>query len=181
MRRIALLGLLGLSIPAAAAPPPEPSEFKIAFWFRRNDPLNTFEFQVYNVRKGEYNPAAVEAWLARIGRDFPGYNAYIKDVRIAPGEEAKKKVAAAIIDEHIATGGPYTGLGLHGTRDRIFGSAIGSLYHSQGLGIASEAPRFSGGPGFAHPLRSLPGVGGGAGAFSPPPYPFPIPYPRPHP
>jgi hypothetical protein len=179
MRRIALLGLLALSIPAAAAPSPEPPDFKIAFWFRRNDPLNTFQFQAYDVRKGEYNPVVVEAWLDRIGRDFPGYIAYVKDVRIAPGEAARQKVAATIIDEHIATGRPYTGLGLHGIHDRIFGSAIGPLYHAQGLGLTSEAPRFVGGPGFAHSPRSLPGVG----AYSPPSYLFPVPYPypRPHP
>src|SRR5512135_165592 len=188
MNRLASLGPLALVLAgparAAAAPPPGPPDLRIAFWFRRNDPLNTFQFQAYDIRKGEYNPAVVEAWLTRIRRDFPAYKAYVKDVRLAPGEEARRKVAATIIDEHIATGGPYTGLGLHGIQDRIFGGAIGSLYHPQGLGLTSEAPRLSGGPGSARPLRSPPEVGGGgSGAFSPPSYPSPVPYPypRPHP
>ncbi|HMB08849.1 MAG TPA: hypothetical protein VKP69_34620, partial [Isosphaeraceae bacterium] len=100
MIRLALLGPLTLVLAgpalAAAAPPPEPPDFKIAFWFRPNDPLNTFQFQTYDIRKGEYNPAVVEAWLTRIRRDFPAYKAYVKDVRLAPGEEARRKVAATI-------------------------------------------------------------------------------------
>jgi len=186
MRRLALLGLLALGLPATAGPPPEPPDFKIAFWFRRDDPLNTFQFQAYDLRKGQYNPAVVEAWLTRIQRDYPSYKAYIRDVRLAPGEEARKKVASVIIEEHIATGGPYTGVGLHGTRDSIFGNAVGSFYHPPGFGLTSEAPRYFGRAEFAKPLRGLPEVGNGlgsAGVVSPPSYPFPVPfpYPRPHP
>ena len=167
---MALLGTL--TIPAAA-PPPEPPDFKVAFWYRRNDPLNTFQFQIYDVRKGEYDAAAVASWLGRVARDFPGYRAYVHDVRASPGEEPRRKVASVIIAEHIITGGPNGGYGLR--------SGGGSSYRGLDFGLMSGAPSGPAGPGVSRPFRSLPGVGGSPPSLPSYPFPVPYPYPRPHP
>ena len=63
---------LGCSSPAApgsqATPPGQPSDaanqtdFKVVVWYNRDRPLETFKYQIYDVRKGEYTPA-VDAWL----------------------------------------------------------------------------------------------------------------------
>jgi hypothetical protein len=139
---LVLLGLLGLP---AVAPPDEAPDFKVAFWYQRRDPLNTFQFQIYDIRKGEYNPVAVAAWLERMAHDFPGYKAYVNDVRVAPGEEPRKTVASVIIAEHIIAAGPYGGYGLRGDTGAF----------SRGLDFGKTGARPS-----PRPLRTLPSVGG---------------------
>jgi hypothetical protein len=162
---LVLLGLLGL---ATDAPPSEAPDFKVAFWYQRRDPLNTFQFQIYDLRKGEYNPLAVAAWLDRMARDFPSYKAYVNDVRVSPGEEPRKKVASVIIAEHILTGGPNGGYGLRG------GPGVFPPRLDFGIGGPPTMSR-----GISRPLRSLPGVGGSPPSLPSYPFPFPYPYPRP--
>jgi hypothetical protein len=164
---LALLGALAV----ADTPPDSPSgppDFQVAFWYQRRDPLNTFSFQVYDVRKGEYNPVAVAAWLGRMAREYPGYKAYVHEVRVSPGEEPRRKVASVIIAEHILTGGPNGGFGLH--------SVPGVFSRGLDFGFMGQAP-------ISRPFRSLPAVGGSPPTLPTIPYsfPFPYPYPRPHP
>jgi hypothetical protein len=142
MALLVLLVLLGLP---AVAPPDEAPDFKVAFWYQRRDPLNTFRYQIYDVRKGEYNPVAVAAWLDRMAHDFPGYKAYVNDVRVAPGEEPRKKVASVINAEQIRTGGPNGGPGLRGDTGAF----------NRGLNFGNFGARPS-----PRPSRTLPSVGG---------------------
>ena len=37
-------------------------DFKVVVWYRRDRPLETFKYQIYDLRKGEYTPA-VDDWL----------------------------------------------------------------------------------------------------------------------
>jgi hypothetical protein len=156
-----------LGLPPDSSPAEAPA-FKVAFWYQRRDPLNTFHFQIYDVQKGEYNPVAVAAWLDRMAREFPGYKAYVNDVWVTPGEVSRKKVASVIIAEHIQTGGPNGGYGLRGSP--------GTFYRGLdfGIGVPPSIPR-----AVSRPFRSLPGVGGSPPTL--PTYPFPVPYPRPVP
>ena len=50
-------------------------------WYRRADPLVTFNYQVYNLRKGEFTPA-VEAWMSEVHGKYPAYTAFTRDVNL---------------------------------------------------------------------------------------------------
>ncbi len=41
---------------------PKGTDFVVLVWYRRDDPLGTFEHQFYDVRKGEYT-SGVDDWL----------------------------------------------------------------------------------------------------------------------
>ncbi len=52
-------------------PVPDHADFIVLIWYRRDDPLGTFQDQVYDVRKGEYTQA-VDDWVRTIrGRNTP--------------------------------------------------------------------------------------------------------------
>src|SRR5437867_2934717 len=69
---------------APSAPPPAAAaDYKIAFWYHRSDPLNTFHYQVYDLRQGQYT-GAVEDWLRTMQANHPDYAAYVKDLRLKP-------------------------------------------------------------------------------------------------
>ena len=38
------------------------ADFKVVVWYRRNDSLGTFKYEIYDVRKGEYT-AKVDEWV----------------------------------------------------------------------------------------------------------------------
>src|SRR5262245_42775378 len=44
---------------------PVRADFVVLVWYRRNDPLGTFQYQVYDVRKREYTEA-VDTWVREI-------------------------------------------------------------------------------------------------------------------
>ena len=46
----------------AARPRPSRADFVVLVWYRRDKPLETFQYQVYDVRQGEHT-AAVDAWV----------------------------------------------------------------------------------------------------------------------
>jgi hypothetical protein len=140
-------------------------DVKIAFWYSIDDPLGTFHKRVYDLRKGEYPAAQVDAWLKTMSKDFPRYRAYICSVRLDqfPGATESEKITAVSTQELR----PFLDAGLG--QLRLFSRSV----PSQSLGVT-------------RPLRPLnPTLGSpGAAGFSNPPsysYPFPYPYPRPHP
>jgi hypothetical protein len=182
--RLLLVALLLLPLPAAAgAPPPD---YKVAFWYRRADPLSTMQHQVYDVRRGEYTPAVAD-WLRTMRTTRPDYEAYIKDFFLDPtsGESAKKQLATMILREYRDRGGPYGGYGLRDAQGIYGPGGLPALIPVPRLGLPaapafrSDASAYSRGYGF---LNS-------PGANRPPPYalpptttsPFPYPYVRPHP
>jgi hypothetical protein len=176
--------------PASADPAARPPDYKIAYWYRRSDPLNTFRFRAYDLRKGQYT-AAVDRWLQTMQADHPDYAAYVKDLRLKPDsvEGEGKQIATAILQENIAQGGPNGGTGVRDLYG-IYGGGLNRLL-SPGLGPARPLPGrddgvslYSRGYGF---IKS-PGANRPPGFLASPyqgsqgiPGPFPFPYVRPHP
>jgi hypothetical protein len=58
--------------PRAVRRPPGRADFVVLVWYRRDDPLGTFKYEVYDVRKGEYT-AAVADWIREIRTKYPAY------------------------------------------------------------------------------------------------------------
>jgi len=152
---------------ASAAP-----DFKVAVWYDLRRPVETFRFQTYDVRKGQYTPA-VEEWLDLMTRRYPNYLAYVKPIRLRKdgGTEAEQ-VAAAIDRERIVAAGFVIG-----PRPSAVAPFIETGTRPRGWGTAAPA-RIGGSP-----VRSFSAPGsGGLRPISPSnPSPFPVPYPRPHP
>jgi hypothetical protein len=113
---IGLIGMLAAASLAKAGVPPGPGEaagsrgrdragpplmsradYVVLVWYRRDDPLATFQYQVYDVRKGEFTQA-VENWIKNVQRDFPGYIVHVRDVdlRKTKGDTEKLKVGSVI-------------------------------------------------------------------------------------
>ena len=83
----------------AVRPVPVPSrtDFIVLIWYRRDDPLGTFEHQIYDVRKGEYTPA-VDDWVRETRAKYPGYVVLMKSVDLSRerGQTEKLKVGSVI-------------------------------------------------------------------------------------
>lgn len=183
---LALLTAFGAhdrSVPARAQAPSRPAgsvstspariDYKVITWFRRDQPLATFKYQIYDVRKGEYSPA-VDAWLELMRTKHAGYEVTVRNVDLAreKGQTEMLKVGSVIRRELAAAAG------LEG----IFvgdGTATG----------LNRLPTFMPGlgPPTARPERNRPEPVGpriDRSLYANPPthgYPFPVPYPRPHP
>jgi hypothetical protein len=149
----------------------ERPDFKVLVWYRRDDPLGTFKYEIYNVRKGEYT-AAVDAWVRNIETSYPAYLVLVRgvDLKRERGETEKLKVGSVIKRELIAAAG-MSGVFLDG------GPSVGP---GPGLEV-SRAP----GPAASTGSRNRPlgSAGTDRSYLNPPPTPFPVPvpYPRPHP
>jgi hypothetical protein len=177
------LGALDRTLPAHAQAPSKPAganstssariDFKVITWFRRDQPLATFKYQIYDVRKGEYTPA-VDAWLELMRTKHPAYEVTVRNVDLAreKGQTEMLKVGSVIKRELAAAAGlegVFVGDGIATRLNRLpaFTPGLGSSTAPQGL--------FRPGPSRPRIDRSL--------YANPPSYgfPFPVPYPRPHP
>jgi hypothetical protein len=150
-----------------AAEIPAQADYKVAFWYRRNQPLDTFRYQIYDVRAGQYTPA-VDAWLETLRTKYPHYEAFIRDVDLSrePGETESLKVGAVIRRELLVAAGRQ-GVFLGGNPSRYWpGTAEAPLLPIPSLG------RLPGSAGLSVPWTVRPPT---------PSMPFPYPYPRPHP
>ncbi|KAJ3058103.1 hypothetical protein HK102_010691, partial [Quaeritorhiza haematococci] len=80
---------------AQEAPRPEPAapraDYKVVAWFDLARPIASFQYQVYDVRKGDYTPA-VEAWVAMMAAKFPNYDVAVRDVAAGPTVFVKNKL-----------------------------------------------------------------------------------------
>jgi hypothetical protein len=171
------------AVPARAQAPSKPAgppsnshshiEFKVITWFRRDQPLATFKYQIYDLRKGEYTPA-VDAWLDLMRSKHPAYQVTVREVDLAreKGQTEMLKVGSVIKRELAAVAGLegiFVGDGTAAGISRLpaFTPGLGSTTAPQGL--------FRTGPPGPRIDRSL--------YANPPSYgfPFPVPYPRPHP
>lgn len=158
--------------PAAAVGPGEAAgsrvrraDLEILVWYRRADPLGTFKYQVYDVRKGQYT-AAVGAWVDDIRKKHPAYIVIVRDLDLKrePGETESLKVGSVI------------------KRELMVAAAFAGI-------IPGAAPNVGPGPfspGIAQParLQPLPRPLSNDRTYlapNPAPFPFPYPYPRPHP
>ena len=67
---------------SGSAPGYAHADFKVLVWYRRADPLATFKYQVYDLRKGEFTPAVV-AWIKTVNAKYPTYTAFTRDVDLS--------------------------------------------------------------------------------------------------
>jgi len=154
--------------PAAAS---GQTDFKVVVWYRRDRPLDTFKYQIYDVRKGQYTPA-VDAWLQLLRTRYPAYDVSIREVDLtrAQGATESLKVGSVIKRELLAAAA-------------LEGIVIGDGL--PGLQVRSVAPR-TGLPAARGTIGrpALPGSSlRGSNDLNPPgpSFPVPVPYPRPHP
>ncbi len=79
------------------------ADFKVVVWYRLDRPLDTFKYQVYDLRKGQYT-AAVDAWIELMRTKYPGYYLAIRDVRLGheQGDTEMLKVGAVVKRELMA-------------------------------------------------------------------------------
>ena len=170
--------MLGQQAPAQAANPSSASgarqpaatkgDYKIAFWFRREKPLESFQYQAYDLRKGEYT-REVDDWLAVMQSKFPGYVAFVRDVDLAhvKGETEPLKVGAIVQEELWAAA----------AREGIFLNPQARITSGRSqVPITRIERRFP-----LVPTQPL-GSSGFTNLGPPEPsFPVPMPYPRPHP
>jgi hypothetical protein len=183
---LALLAALGApdrAVPARAQSPadragsvstsPARIDFKVITWFRRDQPLATFKYQIYDLRKGEYTPA-VDAWLELMRTKHPGYEVTVRNVDLTreKGQTEMLKVGSVIKRELAAVAGLegiFVGDGIVPGLNRL-----PTLTPGPGSPTARQGS-FRSGPLGPQVDRSL---------FANPPssgFPFPVPYPRPRP
>ncbi len=142
-------------------------DFKVVVWYRKNDSLGTFKYQVYDVQKGEYT-AKVDEWVKDVQAKYPGYYVVVRDVDLTreKGETEMLKVGSVIDRELVVAAG-------------LAGIAIGAGRRSNwtpffGPGGGSTSTTANRTPGL---IRS---PGGNRDFLAPTPVPFPVPVPYPH-
>lgn len=141
------------------------ADLVVLVWYRGDDALETFKYQVYDVRKGEYTPA-VDEWVAMMRRKFPGYIVRARRVVLAREQGATESLKVGSV--------------IH--RELIGAAAMSGIVLGEPLQV---------GPGISSPSRPAsrssdrPGAPGAGGQTNINPVdrgsPFPVPYPRPHP
>jgi hypothetical protein len=140
----------------------EHADFKVVVWYRRDDALGTFKYQVYDVRKGEYTPA-VETWSREVRTKYPAYIVLVRDVDLSreKGETESLKVGSVI------------------KRDLGVAAGLAGIVIGQG-------PRIGTGPLPSRPSQGprrnlMPGsLIGNRDYLNPAPMSFPVPVPYPH-
>ncbi len=144
------------------ARPNDAPDYKVVIWFSRSDPIGTFQYQVYDVRKGEYTNA-VDAWLGRIRSSYPTYVAFTRDVVLKNEKGATEKLkVGAVIQRDLLAVAELSGVGL-------------------AISLGAPAPSKPRGPSRG-PIIINPEIGSARMQPSAPyPFPVPFPYPRPHP
>jgi hypothetical protein len=148
----------------AAKTPSGRADFKVVVWYRRNDPLASFQYQVYDVRKGEYTEA-VEAWTRDIPTKYPAYLVVVRPVDLSrvPGATEKLKVGSVIHRELLiaaASAGVILGEPLRVSPGPYAGPSRVSAANRPPVPLQPDRS-------FLNP--------------SPTTFPVPIPFPRPHP
>ncbi|WP_165251850.1 hypothetical protein [Paludisphaera soli] len=154
--------------PAPAAPR---ADYKVVAWFDRARPIASFQYQVYDVRKGDYTPA-VQAWVAMMAEKFPNYDVAVRDVDLGreEGPNETRKVGAVVHRELLAAAaaeGIFLGVD----------ASARSVVSREPLTVRLAPIRGTIGPSsypsFAPMMYPQGGVPMG--------FPVPMPFPRPHP
>ncbi len=141
------------------------ADFTVLVWYRRADPLATFNYQVYDLRKGEFTPAVV-AWIKNVESRYPAYTAFTRDVNlgIETGKTDTLKVGS-VVKRELTVAAALSGV--------ILGSPInsGGRPFESFRNPATSINRQSGLPSHDRSFLNT----------SLAPFPVPMPYPRPHP
>jgi hypothetical protein len=162
----------GADAPTAVRQSTRNAEFKVLVWYRLADPLGTFKYEVYDLRKGQ-NTAPIDAWINEVRTKYPAYIVLARDVDLKREQGATDSLkVGSVIRRELAIAAAMAGI------DGGGGWAPGAR---QGPGMSSLAPSSG-----LSPARRLspPGSGGSSKSYlnpSPPLFPVPLPYPRPHP
>jgi hypothetical protein len=159
--------------PAQTAPTPHGADFVVAIWYRRDQPLDTFKYQIYDARKGQYTKA-VDEWLALMRAKYPSYAVIMRTVKLdeEAGQTESLKVGSVIKRELLAAAalqGVFLGEAGRGGLPRSFLPWSGIQ--------TGPAPILR--PSAARP--AFPGAGVSNLNAPGPSFPVPMPYPRPHP
>jgi hypothetical protein len=154
---------------ARADDPPARADFKIVVWYHRDRPLDTFKYQVYDLRKGEYT-RAVDDWLLLMKTRYPGYVVHVRDVELAREKGATETMrVGSVIHRELLAAAAMEGIFLGDSLPRVVSPRPGARM--------PPTPRFPG-------ASSFPSIGAsGAVDLNPPrpSFPVPVPFPRPHP
>jgi hypothetical protein len=139
------------------------ADFKVLIWYRRVDPLGTFKYQVYDIRKGEFT-AEVESWVKAVETKYAGYAAIVRDVDLKreKGQTEQLKVGSVIMRE-LTVAAAMSGAD--------FGGSV-TIGPGPSYSAGGPAARMGARPGSVSNDRSF---------LNPPPtsFPVPVPYPRP--
>jgi hypothetical protein len=146
-------------------PEPGHADFKVLIWYRRADPLATFKYQVYDLRMGEFTPAAA-AWIKSVNANYPAYTAFPRDVYLSAenGKTDALKVGS-VLKRELTVAAALSGV--------ILGSPINSVARPF-ESIRNSSASINRQTGSMSNDRSFLNT-------SPAPFPVPVPYPRPHP
>jgi hypothetical protein len=145
------------------------ADFKVLVWYNRSDPLGTFQYQVYDVRKGQYT-AKVDDWIRDVQAKYPLYYVAVRavDLNREKGKTEMLKVGA-VVQRELTVAASLAGI--------VIGAGPSfPLRPGSGLDLGSQAV----GPGTGARINRLPGsVGINRDYVNPAPTPFPIPVPYP--
>ncbi len=140
------------------------ADFVVLIWYRRNDPLGTFRYQTYDVRKGEYT-GAVDDWITMMREKYPAYLLHVQKVELARERGATENLkVGSVIHRELLSAAAQAGVFLDAPMRISPGPSATQSQVSQS----------------ARPV--MPG-GGDRSYLNPsgPLFPVPMPYPRPHP
>jgi hypothetical protein len=146
------------------------TDFKVVIWYRRDRPLETFKYQVYDLRRGEYTPA-VDAWVELVRTKYTAYHVALHRVDLADeqGDTESLKVGSVVKRELMAAAA-------------LEGVVIG--YGVPGYQVPTIAPTTTLPARMSSTRPPLQGSTPDRSSYLNPPgasLPFPVPYPRPHP
>ena len=141
------------------------TDYVVLVWYRGDDALGTFQYQTYDVRKGDYTPA-VDDWIVMMRTKYPHYVVRALPVNLAleRGDTEKLRVGS-VIQRELLLAAARSGVVL-GAPMRIGPGPNASPRPSSQPSVWNQAP----GAGGASNLN-LPGNQ----------FPFPTPYTRPRP
>jgi hypothetical protein len=140
------------------------ADFRVLVWYSKTDPLGSFQYQIYDLRKHEDSPA-IDRWLSELAAHYPNYVAISRrvDLTSEKGETEALKVGSVVLRELTVAAG-MAGVPMGGSLDGRL-----RIPQTPAPGAASRASRTFNRPS---PIDLGP---------SAPSFPVPMPYPRPHP
>jgi hypothetical protein len=140
---------------------PTRADFKVLIWYRLDDPLGTFKYQVYDVRKGEYTPA-VDRWIVDVQKKYSGYLVVVRDVDLLREKGATEQLrVGAVIRRDIAVAAASAGIVAEGIGVPLAPTSLRSAARTIG---ANRVPGGINRMNYANPPTSG--------------FPVPIPYPH---
>ena len=147
------------------------ADFRVVVWYRRDQPLDTFKYQAYDQRKGEYTPA-VDDWITLLRTKYPAYQIRVRNVFLDREKGATEALkVGSVIHEELLGAAALQGVFLGAPKLRLpeRPHLPGPRCSQRRSVLGRPAPL-----GAALPDRSY---------LNPPApgFPVPVPYPRPHP